>query len=266
MVNRIWQHHFGRGLVSTPSDFGTQGQRPTHPELLDWLAREFIARGWSVKAMHKLMLLSATYRQAAVAPDDGSPTTSDAAASARFGRSGEHSLLADEPAAARRRGDPGQPAGDQRATEPACRWTRRHSADSNEGAAGPQAAPASASIAARRSLYIFARRNLRLPFLEVFDAPDTNLSCPVRERSTTAPQALTLLNAEEVTTAAKLTAERIRNETASLDDQIVLAMRLALGRAPTPRELDLAREFLAHSPLEEFCRALFNLNDFVYLE
>jgi hypothetical protein len=118
----------------------------------------------------------------------------------------------------------------------------------------------------RRSVYIFARRNLRFPFLEVFDAPDNNLSCPERERSTTAPQALTLLNADEVAHAAKLTAARLEKDSHSVEAQIILAYRLALGRKPRPRELNLACEFLAQSPLHEFCRALFNLNDFVYLE
>jgi len=119
---------------------------------------------------------------------------------------------------------------------------------------------------ARRSVYIFARRNLRFPFLEVFDAPDNNLSCPARERSTTAPQALCLLNADEVIVAAKATAERLTKESGSVDERIVLAYRLALGRRPGEREMDVSREFLRQSPLSEFCRALFNLNDFVYVE
>ena len=123
-----------------------------------------------------------------------------------------------------------------------------------------------ASEYSRRSIYIFARRNLRFPFLEVFDAPDNNLSCPVRGQSTTAPQSLTLLNAEEVTTAAKLTAARLKPEGRSIEEQIMQAYRLILGRAPTAKELSLARGFLAQSPLDEFCRALFNLNDFVYVE
>ena len=118
----------------------------------------------------------------------------------------------------------------------------------------------------RRSIYIFARRNLRFPFLEVFDAPDNNLSCPARERSTTAPQSLTLLNADEVTTAAKFTEARLMKEAGSNDERITLAYRLVLGRPPTAKEHALARAFLAQSPLNEFCRALFNLNDFVYAE
>jgi hypothetical protein len=118
----------------------------------------------------------------------------------------------------------------------------------------------------RRSIYIFARRNLRFPFLEVFDAPDNNLSCPSRERSTTAPQSLTLLNSEEVSQAAQVLAERLTKEESSQHDQISRAFRLTLGRAPSSKELALSQEFLAAAPLTELCRALFNTNDFIYIE
>jgi len=108
MVNRIWQHHFGRGIVTTPSDFGTRGQRPTHPELLNWLASEFVNQKWTVKAMHRLMLTSMTYRQASASRDgDGAARDPEN----RF-------VLADEPAAARGRNDPGRAAGDRGAVEP----------------------------------------------------------------------------------------------------------------------------------------------------
>jgi hypothetical protein len=136
----------------------------------------------------------------------------------------------------------------------------------------------------RRSLYIFARRNLRFPFLEVFDAPDSNLSCPERGRSTTAPQALTLLNSDEVMAAAKATALRIGTETPTPDVSVERAFRLTLGRSPTAKERELTKHFFADckrredsrlknpefilSPatLEEFCRALFNLNAFAYVD
>ena len=107
---------------------------------------------------------------------------------------------------------------------------------------------------------------LRNDGLRVLDAPDNNLSCPARERSTTAPQSPTLLNADEVTVAAKLTEARLMKEAGSNDGRITLAYRLVLGRPPTAKEQELARAFLAQSPLREFCRALFNLNDFVYAE
>src|SRR5205814_1965845 len=118
----------------------------------------------------------------------------------------------------------------------------------------------------RRSVYIFARRNLRFPFLEAFDLPDSNQSCPKRERSTTAPQALVLLNSGDVVAAAKALAARLERETPSAEERIAQAYRLTLGRMPSPAERALAREFLQQSPLCELCRALFNLNEFVYLD
>jgi hypothetical protein len=116
----------------------------------------------------------------------------------------------------------------------------------------------------RRSIYIFARRNLRFPFLEVFDAPDSNLSCPERLRSTSAPQALTLLNAEEVMSASRSTADRLLGQ--SPPEQVILAYRLILGRPPTETEERRARAFLKSAPLSELCRALFNLNAFLYVD
>lgn len=144
----------------------------------------------------------------------------------------------------------------------------------------------------RRSIYILARRNLRFPFLEVFDVPDSNLSCPERGRSTTAPQSLTLLNSDEVMAAARATAGRLLNEPNSTNERIERACRLALGRQPTAKELTLSRGFLdsctsrrwprrglAEAGVEpqltsdiaaedwtELCRALFNLNAFIYVD
>jgi hypothetical protein len=118
----------------------------------------------------------------------------------------------------------------------------------------------------RRSIYIFNRRNLRFPFLEVFDAPDSNLSCPERGRSTTAPQSLTLLNAGEVMTACKATADRIAAEAKTPAEQATLLYRIVLGKTPSERELAAMVEFLGKSPLTELCRAVFNLNPFVFME
>jgi hypothetical protein len=117
----------------------------------------------------------------------------------------------------------------------------------------------------RRSVYLFARRNLRDPFLTAFDLPDSTLSCPKRERSTTAPQALTLLNAAEVMATSRALATMLARESEK-DKQIATAYRRVLGRRPTAEEIETARDFLAQSPLSEFCRALLNLNEFVYLD
>ena len=257
MVNRIWQHHFGRGLVATPSDFGTQGQPPTHPQLLDWLAGQFIRSGWSVKQMHKLILLSATYQQSSAATPEAllrDPENKLFSRQNRIRLEGEvirDGLLAIAGRLNRQIGGPSvSPPIPADITKTAKNWT------------------ASTNIAEhhRRSIYVFTRRTLRFPFLEVFDAPDSNLSCPERGRSTTAPQALTLLNSDAMMAAAEATAERLARETDSTQQQVELAYRHILGRRPTKKEATLAAEFLQTAPLKELCRALFNLNAFVYTD
>ncbi len=259
MVNRLWQHHFGRGIVATASDFGVRGERPSHPGLLDWLAREFVTQGWSIKRMHKLMLLSATYQQSTAAkvqrPEAAAAVSTDTANELlshmnRRRLEGEiirDSLLALSGRLNSRSGGPGVlpplPA-------PVQGWK-------------PSANP---SEHVRRSIYIFARRNMRFPFLDAFDLPDSNLTCPKRERSTTAPQALVLLNSGDVVKAANDLAERVGRTAKSTDERITLIYRLALGRRPALSELEWSREFLRASPLGELCRAVFNLNEFVYLD
>lgn len=268
LVNRIWQHHFGRGIVATPSNFGTQGAAPSHPELLDWLAAEFIVRGWSLKAMHRLLLSSTAYQQSSEPPRDALVRDPDNRLFSRQNRvrlEGEairDSLLAISGRLNAKMGGPSVfPPIPADITKTSKNWTA--SADPDEHR--------------RRSIYIFARRNLRFPFLEVFDAPDSNLSCPERGQSTTAPQSLTLLNSEEVMDAARATAARLTREATAERDRIDRAFRLVLGREPSGKELRMSREFLqaaegrtgAAAESErwvELCRALFNLNAFVYVD
>jgi hypothetical protein len=264
MVNRIWQHHFGRGIVASPSNFGTQGERPTHPELLDWLAGQFIARGWSVKAIHRLILSSATYQQsseptqAALVRDPDNRLFSRQTRTRLEGEAIRDSLLAISGRLNLTMGGPSVfPPIPSDITKTSKNWTT--SADREEHC--------------RRSIYIFTRRNLRFPFLEVFDAPDSNLSCPERGQSTTAPQSLTLLNSEEVMDAARAMAERLLAEAETDSNRIQRAFRLVLGRRATTNELKMSREFLSASSSGgakkgwiELCRALFNLNAFVYVD
>jgi hypothetical protein len=259
MVNRIWQHHFGRGIAPMPSEFGTRAEPPTHPELLDWLASEFIAHGWSIKQMHKLILLSATYQQSSVSAQalTKDPENKLFSRQNRVRLEGEvirDSFLAISGRLNEKAGGPSVfPPIPADITKVSKNWTPS----------------ANASDHARRSLYIFARRNLRFPFLEVFDAPDSNLSCPERGRSTTAPQSLTLLNSEEVMRAAKATAARVLQEAKSPAQQMDRAFRLAIGRSPSAKEQELTEQFVSaatNAPMEELCRALFNLNAFVYVD
>jgi hypothetical protein len=257
MVNRLWQHHFGRGLVATPNDFGLRGERPTHPELLDWLATEFVARGWSLKQMHRLMLLSATYQQAGAVSPQARQVDPDNRLFSRMNRQRlEGEIIRDSLLAVSERlngamGGPGVfPPVPAEAVQGTQGW--KASLDPRDHV--------------RRSVNVFARRNLRFPFLEAFDLPDSSLSCPKRERSTTATQALALLNAADVSEAASALAARVVATAKTEDERVTLTYRLALGRPPTAAELGLARDFLRESPLSELCRALFNVNEFVYLD
>ncbi|MEW6157002.1 MAG: DUF1553 domain-containing protein, partial [Verrucomicrobiota bacterium] len=255
IVNRLWQHHFGRGLVASPGDFGTQGRAPTHPEMLDWLASELVAQHWSLKQMHRLLMQSSVYQQSGRASETAlrrDPENRLFSRRERVRLEGEviwDSLLAISGRLNRTMHGPGVfPPIPEELFQGARGWTAStRPADHH-----------------RRSIYIFARRNLRFPFLEVFDAPDSNLSCPERLRSTSAPQALTLLNAEEVMSASRSTADRLLGQ--SPPEQVILAYRLILGRPPTETEERRARAFLKSAPLSELCRALFNLNAFSYVE
>jgi hypothetical protein len=257
IVNRLWQYHFGRGLVATPSDFGLRGARPTHPELLDYLATELVAGGWRLKRIHKLMLTSETYQQSTRVSPEAAVRDPDNKLLSRMNRlrlEGEavrDALLAVSGRLNPATGGPGVVLPE---------------AAGALGGSRPVAVSPDPKEHARRSVYLFQRRNLRHPFLEAFDLPDSNLSCPKRERSTTAPQALALLNATEAATAAKGLAERLERETKSNEERVELAYRLTLGRSPTTTERERAAAFLRESPLAELCRALVNLNEFVYLD
>ncbi len=262
VVNRLWQGHFGRGLVDTPSDFGRMGGEPTHPKLLDWLAHELIDRGWSLKALHSLIVTSSTYRQSskpAIAanldPDNHwlshqnrRRLDGEAIRDALLSACGQLNLALGGPGVF-----PPLPSELTKLSSKGAIWpVSRDARDQN-----------------RRSLYIFVRRNLRYPFFEAFDRPDTNASCPRRPVTTTAPQALSMLNSRLSADSARALAMKVRlEEGARFDAMVERAYRLALGRRPDPAERSLAREFLSSGTVSfaEFCLALFNLNEFVYLD
>lgn len=267
LVNRIWQGHFGQGLVGTPSDFGVMGNSPTHPELLDWLATELPRLGWSRKRLHRLIVTSATYRQASQvegSKTSGTKSTVDI----------DHRLLAHFP---RRRLD-GETIRDVLLTA---------SGQLNRQAGGPGFRPplpneivrtllkdqwpvtANTAEHRRRSVYLFARRNLRYPLFEAFDKPDANASCPRRNVSTIAPQSLLLLNGDDSLAAATQLAKLIESQSgADHDAAIKLAYRRILNRPPNREEQRAASEFLrdSNSTLADLCLALFNLNEFVYVD
>jgi hypothetical protein len=266
-VNRVWQEHFGYGLVRTSNDFGYLGDAPTHPELLDWLSREFVDRGWSAKRLHRLIVTSAVYRQAslprAAVGDEKSARAVDP----------ENRLLSHYP---RRRLD-GE----------AIRDAMLEASDSlSDRHGGPGVMPplpkellgtirkdhwkvsADEEDHRRRSVYLFVRRNLRLPLLEAFDRPDTMASCTRRNRSTIAPQALVLLNSEFAQDCAARLARTVAHENSDPRAQVVAAYARSLGRTPTPSETAEAEELVkSHDAgLTDLCLALFNLNEFVYVD
>jgi hypothetical protein len=263
MVNRVWQYHFGRGLVATPNDFGLNGAAPSHPELLDWLANRLVEGGWRLKAIHRLIVTSSTYRQSTQSPDEKTGIAVDAQnrllwrfprrrleaeeiRDAMLAAAGRLNLKAHGPSVA-------VPVADDLIGllyKPS-QWVI--TADRSEHD--------------RRSVYLLAKRNLRLPFMEVFDQPDSQISCARRESSTHAPQALEMLNGPFSNALADSFAERLAREAPNdARRQIDLAYRLVAGRPPNDREAALAVDFLSHQSLREFALAMFNVNAFLYVD
>ena len=262
MVNRIWQGHFGAGIVATTSDFGKNGARPTHPELLDWLAMQFVDKGWSIKAMHRLILTSSTYRQssehsteAAIKLDPSNTLLWRMNRRRLEGEELRDSILAVSGRLNPERGGPG--------TFPTLPDELANLRIKNRVAWEPS----NGAEALKRSVYIMQRRQLQVPFLNVMDAPALNESCPVRAVSTTAVQALSLMNGQLVTEEAKYFADRVIEKAGPNEsDRIRLAFQLAFGRPPEPAELQKAQEFLSTGgDLTGFCRILFNSNEFDYV-
>jgi len=271
MVNRLWQHHFGRGIVSTPSDFGELGQRPTHPELLDWLANEFIASGWSVKEMHRRIMSSSAYRMSSIPSADASVRDAENHLLSRFElrRLGAEELrdaiLATNGTLNIQMYGPSIYSMMPRealatSSRPDSVWGR-----------------SSEDQVRRRSVYIKIKRSLTTPLLAVFDVADTDQSCPERFITTQPAQALALLNGEFINKQARLFAERLVKDAGDrLEDQIRRGLHLALGREPEEREVLLHASFTnrlqaeqgvsAEDALVDFCLVAYNLNEFIYLD
>jgi mono/diheme cytochrome c family protein len=261
MVNRIWQHHFGEGIVRTPSNFGKMGEAPSHPELLDWLATEFVARGWSMKQMHRVMMNSQAYQMAS---DDIAANIAIDPENRLFWRMPRvrleaeiirDSILAVTGNLDRSIGGPAiYPYIDPKLFQSSTKRTWPGKADDDPSTW-------------RRSLYVYSKRSIRYPLFETFDQPNLINSCERRNRSTIAPQALLLMNNNFVISEAKFFAERLRRDVGNdTRAQVERAYQLALGRAPQEFERTKALEFLRGEPnsLAAFCQVLFNLNEFVY--
>jgi hypothetical protein len=263
IVNRVWQYHFGQGIVATANDFGVNGSGPSHPELLDYLAGEFLAGGRRLKPLHRLILLSNTYRLASHSTDGdlGRRKDPDDRLLGRFPR---RRLDAEEirDALLTMTGQLNIKAGGPSVVVPVDADLVHLLYDPGQWKVTPDTGEHD-----RRSVYLLSKRNLRLPFMEVFDQPDAATSCPRRAASTHALQALELLNGPTSHRLADAFARRLEREAGSdRGQQIERAYLLAAGRSPTAREKELALKFLAQQPLREFALAVFNLNAFLYVD
>jgi len=262
IVNRLWLHHFGRALVSTPNDFGRTGHPPSHPELLDWLATELPERAWSLKALHHLIVTSRTYRQASrgtgpgwqrkLSRDPDNRLLSRAPRKRLEGEAIRDSFLAVAGLLNRRAGGPG------------VRPPLPREITSTIRSRNWQVSPDPADHV-RRSIYIFVRRNLRYPLFDVFDRPDGNASCPQRNESTTPTQSLTLLNSEFSSTIATALADRVRPGGSPVE-QLELLYLLLFSRPPSPSEREIATHLLSEASLRDLCLALINTNEAIYLD
>lgn len=272
MVNRVWHYHFGRGIVRTTSDFGFQGAAPTHPQLLDWLTSEFVAGGWRLKRLHKLIMLSATYQMASQADERA---LADDPLNQRLWRFDMRRLSAEEI------------RDSMLAVNGSLNRDRMFgpsifvqmpqevlASQSRPGAGWGKSPPAER---ARRSIYIHVKRSLVVPMMASFDGPDTDASCPVRFVTTQPTQALGMLNSDFVNQQAETFASFLREQSGDdVRSQIALALRRTLQREPSGAEIDRGLELIetlrrdhglsATAALKQFCLTAYNLNEFVYLD
>jgi hypothetical protein len=261
-VNRVWQQLFGKGIVGTPSDLGVTGDRPTHPELLDWLSSDFTANQWSAKHVYRLIVTSAAYRQASRGTDAGSTIDPDNKLLWKMprkrldGESIRDAVLSVAGLINFKTGGPGVypelPA---------------------ELKAGNWKVSSDVTERNRRSVYVYVKRNLRYPLFAAFDAPDRNETCGKRFATTTAPQALMLLNDSLLLGHAKTFAKRVTKESGDdADKAVTAAFRHALGREPDTEEKAAVLDFVKNhkggfeAAMTDVCHSLLNLNEFVYVD
>ena len=257
IVNRIWQWHFGEGLVDTPSDFGVNGTRPTHPELLDWLAAELIHSGWSLRHIHRLILTSATYEQASAAREDGLAIDAGSRLLWRFpprrleAEALRDMMLQTSGSLDLSAGGPGFSP-----FEPNANYVRVYT-------------PKQKFVAAdfRRMIYMTKVRMQVDPTFGAFDCPDGGQVAPKRSRSTTPLQALNLLNSQLLLSQVEAFAARLSSEVGG--DPVAQVRRgfaIAFQREPDAAELEACVQAIRTADLSVFCRALLNSNEFVFLE
>ena len=269
MANRLWQHHFGRGIVRSSNNFGFIGDEPTHPELLNWLAAELIEGGWTLKRMHKLIMMSRTYQMSSAGQTAGLKADPNNDLLWRFDmrrlaaeeirdsilnltgqlnlKMGGPSIYTEIPAEVART-----------ASRPGAAWGRSSKED-----------------AARRSVYIFVKRSLHEPFLASFDWADTDNTCDVRFVTTVPTQTLTMLNSKFLNDSAEVLATRLQGDSQKISEQVSRAIELATSRPATDADISDGVKLIntfqqggmdANQALQRFCLLVLNLNEFVYLD
>jgi len=261
LINRMWHHHFGRGIVRTLDNLGKMGDAPTHPELLDWLAVEFVDRGWSIKEMHRLLMTSEAYQMASAVDNDAnlSADVNNQWLWRYRGQRLEAEVVRD--AIMTVSGGIDLTVGG----EPIFPYIPQDILDASQGKGIWLNQPDGPDVW-RRSVYVYRRRSLGFPFFDTFDLPDQNQTAAARNVSTVATQALTLMNNEFVLNQAELFAKRLENEAPNdVDRQIELAYRIALSRSPSVDETAVAKDLVVDRSLSDLTNVILNLNEFLYL-
>jgi len=258
-VNRVWHHHFGRGIVATLDNFGKLGDAPSHPELLDALAKDFVEDGWNVKNLHRRIVMTEAYRRESSFDHAGNlKADPENVFLWRFrmqrleAEAVRDRILAVAGSLNREMGGPAvfPPLAPEVAAQMKNGiWKTQ--------AEGPETW--------RRSVYVYRKRGLPFPFFEVFDLPDQNATCNRRNTTTVPTQALTLLNNEFVLAQAEKLAARVKESSVDPNGQVGLVYEIALGRAPEPRERQLALDYLKTGSLAGLSHVLFNTSEFLYL-
>ncbi|MEY3173480.1 MAG: hypothetical protein RLZZ436_1394 [Planctomycetota bacterium] len=270
-INRIWQHHFGRGIVRSPNNFGQLGEVPTHPELLDWLASEFMARGWSMKAMHRLILTSGVWQQSSLASAE---VLQKDPVNDLFSRFDLRRLSAEEVR------DSVLAVNGRLNTElygPSIYPKISQEVLAGQSVPGRGWGNSSPEEQSRRSIYIHVKRSLLVPMLSSFDFPEPDTSCEARFVTTQPGQALAMLNGDFLNEQAALFADRLRKEApGNPEGQLRLGLRLAFSREADDQEirrgmllcerLQQKHGLTSEQALNNWCLFVFNLNEFIYVD
>ncbi|MCA9075594.1 MAG: PSD1 domain-containing protein [Planctomycetaceae bacterium] len=274
MINRIWQWHFGRGIVRSPNNFGLQGDRPTHPKLLDWLSAEFVDRGWSLKAIHRLILMSNTYRMSAIATDEVAGTKTDPDNNLLW-RFDMRRLRAEEIR------DSILAVNDTLNTDkmfgPSIYPVIPDEILAGQSRPGENWGKSSEEDVTRRSIYIHSKRSLPVPLLAAFDVANTEVTCPARFATTQPTQALGMLNSAFINKQAEVFAQSLRQQAGDEPAaQVRLALQRITQREPTDAEVQRGIDLMntlehdhgmsANDSLRYFCLTVLNLNEFLYLD